>query len=396
MRDLFSFFICFALSHALAHGAFTGTSGGSEAINLSQPYQKVQYIIAIDGFYPGEKTPSRYDEAPILGEVRLFLGEDIPDGWLPCDGRKLPINQHMALYSLLDHSYGGSGHTNFRIPDLRGRVPVSVGPDLPLGTNVGGEPAPATADQLPPHSHATEGVPTETAGLGAPISNQMPGLALNIMIITGQRGGGAIYEEFGDIFIFAGINLESRFVDLLPLDGAALKKRDYDSLYSRIGDIYDTDTDNDTFRIPDLRHRTLTHYGTREALTDRDVGESFGTNALILSEAQLPPHVHSFGAGVTEETGNAQPIATWQDTLALAFYVYTIDNPYDSTVAGEIRIKAIPADKLLDDEYYYLPLNGQIKSTLDFPELYPVIGKRYVGSAEDDTFQLPNFIGQLP
>ena len=52
-----------------------------------------------------------------LGEVRAFDSEP-PDGWLPCDGRQLPINQNQALFALLGTSYGGDGRFKFALPKL--------------------------------------------------------------------------------------------------------------------------------------------------------------------------------------------------------------------------------------------------------------------------------------
>ena len=64
---------------------------------------------------------------PFIGEIRIFASGAIPDGWLPCHGRSLPIDKHMALFSLLGISYGGDGKTTFDLPDLRGGVPVQYG-----------------------------------------------------------------------------------------------------------------------------------------------------------------------------------------------------------------------------------------------------------------------------
>jgi microcystin-dependent protein len=47
-----------------------------------------------------------------------------PPNWLKCDGRPLPIDQYQALFSLIGTTYGGDGISNFRIPDMRGRLPM--------------------------------------------------------------------------------------------------------------------------------------------------------------------------------------------------------------------------------------------------------------------------------
>ncbi len=63
-----------------------------------------------------------------LGEIRMFAGRYAPAGWALCDGQRLPITEHQALYDLLGTTYGGDGEETFCLPDLRGRVPVHPGP----------------------------------------------------------------------------------------------------------------------------------------------------------------------------------------------------------------------------------------------------------------------------
>jgi microcystin-dependent protein len=70
---------------------------------------------------------------PFISEIRLFPYADVPEGWLPCDGRMMPIAQFQALYALLETTYGGDGRTTFALPDLRGRVPAGTGSNLPAG-----------------------------------------------------------------------------------------------------------------------------------------------------------------------------------------------------------------------------------------------------------------------
>lgn len=50
-----------------------------------------------------------------------------PVGYTLADGRLMTIQQNAALYSLLGTKFGGDGSSNFRLPDLRGRVPVGAG-----------------------------------------------------------------------------------------------------------------------------------------------------------------------------------------------------------------------------------------------------------------------------
>ena len=90
-----------------------------------------------------------------LGEIRLFSYIAAPNGWLPCDGRLLMIQQYQALYALLANQFGGNGQTNFAIPDLRGRVPLHFqGNIYPFAKPGGAEGVVLNMLQLPPHTHS--------------------------------------------------------------------------------------------------------------------------------------------------------------------------------------------------------------------------------------------------
>ncbi|MEA5125687.1 phage tail protein [Xanthomonas floridensis] len=101
-----------------------------------------------------------------VGEIRLFPIDWAPAGWLPCDGRQLPINSNVALASLLGNQFGGDGKTTFNLPDLRGRVPVGQGVNplttptvvYTVGTYGGLESVALTATQIPPHTHMVNAV----------------------------------------------------------------------------------------------------------------------------------------------------------------------------------------------------------------------------------------------
>jgi microcystin-dependent protein len=62
---------------------------------------------------------------PFIGEIRLFPYNFSPRGWAVCNGALLPINQYVALFSLLGTAFGGDGKTTFALPDLRTKVPLA-------------------------------------------------------------------------------------------------------------------------------------------------------------------------------------------------------------------------------------------------------------------------------
>ena len=55
---------------------------------------------------------------PYLGEVRAFSFNYQPAGWLPCDGRLVPIMDNQALCSLIGTTYGGDGESTIGLPKI--------------------------------------------------------------------------------------------------------------------------------------------------------------------------------------------------------------------------------------------------------------------------------------
>ncbi|MFE6796531.1 phage tail protein [Paenibacillus chitinolyticus] len=90
---------------------------------------------------------------PFVGEIRLFANNYAPRGWAFCEGQTLSINGNQALYSLIGTVYGGDGRTNFKLPDLRGRVPIHVGTTNPLGQSEGEAAHTLTINEMPAHTH---------------------------------------------------------------------------------------------------------------------------------------------------------------------------------------------------------------------------------------------------
>lgn len=103
---------------------------------------------------------------PFLGEIKMFSFGWAPEGWAFCDGTVLPIDQNQALYSLLGAQYGQTSAQTFALPDLRGRVPVSVDTGLNAGIMAGFETVTLTPDTSAYHTH--EFVVTENDGTHFP------------------------------------------------------------------------------------------------------------------------------------------------------------------------------------------------------------------------------------
>jgi microcystin-dependent protein len=84
----------------------------------------LRFIICVQVIYPSTEV---FSEGPYMSEIKIFAGDYAPPGWMFCEGQTLSINQNQALFSLLEWTYGGDMITNFKLPDLRGAVPVGPG-----------------------------------------------------------------------------------------------------------------------------------------------------------------------------------------------------------------------------------------------------------------------------
>lgn len=137
--------------HTVPGGPPSGAAGTGEAADNRQPLLSVQYCIAVNGVYPAGSEMD--DTETYVGEIIAFAGNFAPAGFLPCDGRLMAVAENETLAALLGPTYGGDGVTTFALPDLRGRVPLGVGPGLALGTYLGEDAVPLTGSNLPAHTH---------------------------------------------------------------------------------------------------------------------------------------------------------------------------------------------------------------------------------------------------
>lgn len=130
-----------------------------------------------------------------VGEIRLFSGNYAPEGWSICDGSTLNISTNQILFSVIGTTYGGDGVTNFKLPDLRGRVIVGQGTgSMPNGTALtprvigqtgGVEQVTLQVSEMPAHTHNFQA----TSNLGTS-DNPGTGPSANYMLSTISGGTG--------------------------------------------------------------------------------------------------------------------------------------------------------------------------------------------------------------
>lgn len=142
-----------------------------------------------------------------LGKIEMLACEDLPEGWLDCDGSVHNRVDFPALWDVIAEALKIDADTFF-VPDLNsGRIPIGV-PVEGTGVEGGGEQINLVVDYLPAHSHEISiidpghlhqdlGDVTTGAGLvgelPAPVSYQTGGYTLpamtNITAIASNTGG---------------------------------------------------------------------------------------------------------------------------------------------------------------------------------------------------------------
>ena len=119
-----------------------------------------------------------------VGIIKIFAGMFAPQGYMFCWGQTLQIQQYQALYAIIGTQFGGDGQTTFKLPDLRGRLPLGAGVSQVSGTNylqgtVGGtETVTLNTSQMPMHNH-TASTQGSVAGLSVTVNAGTAGTPTN-------------------------------------------------------------------------------------------------------------------------------------------------------------------------------------------------------------------------
>jgi len=98
------------------------------------------------------------------GAVIPFAGSSAPVGWLLCDGTTLTLGGadeiYEDLFNVIGTTYGGTGSSDFKVPNMQGRIPIGVGTGdasdataHTLGEKEGTETHTLTEAEMPSHRH---------------------------------------------------------------------------------------------------------------------------------------------------------------------------------------------------------------------------------------------------
>lgn len=159
---------------------------------------KVMGLAAISGLaILGAAGSASAQAEPILGQVSLFATNWCPVGWAPANGATIAIQSNSALFSLYGVTYGGNGTTNFALPNLQNRAPISWSSTNPIGAATGSASVTLTTAQMPAHTHVV------LAASAATSTNNPAGASLGTF-----PAGGVIYAPntaTPDVAMHAGI-----------------------------------------------------------------------------------------------------------------------------------------------------------------------------------------------
>jgi microcystin-dependent protein len=106
------------LNYPALFAAISTTYGGDGITTFALPNipplgnEAPAYYIAFAGLMPKTVMDA------FIGQIQAFAFSFTPQGWLPCSGQLLQIQQYRPLYQLIGTVYGGDGQTYFGLPNL--------------------------------------------------------------------------------------------------------------------------------------------------------------------------------------------------------------------------------------------------------------------------------------
>ncbi len=130
------------------------------------------------------------EESVFIGQIVLMGTNFVPEGFLPCDGRLLPVQLYPGLFTVIGNTYGWGSNTQFALPDLRSRFPQGWAPEPhnpTMRASFGGSPTTRLfASHLPRHRHATK--PAHGPKRVKPFEAKLPAFTPEVSVTTYDVG----------------------------------------------------------------------------------------------------------------------------------------------------------------------------------------------------------------
>lgn len=296
----------------------------------------------------------------LVGEITSWMGNSaqVPPGWLLCDGTVKLRADYPDLFAVIGTTYNTGGETSlqFRLPDLKGRVPVGLDASQvefdTLGEKGGAKTHTLTVSEMPSHKHNStykqnasnfgDQAPAGSGGTGAnnatdffagsaggdqPHNNLQPYITVKYLIRFAamvQADGetpfvdpGVERRPVGELIGWTGTGTPP--TGWLDADGTTKKKTDWPELFAFCGTRFNTGGElSDEFRLPNYKGKTIV--GLDSTQTEFDAINKAGgakTVTLTANQSGLRAHEHhrafynSGGAGTAAYLG-AAGATNWQ------------------------------------------------------------------------------------
>lgn len=107
------------------------------------------------------------------GTITMYGASSAPGGWLLCNGQTVSQTTYANLFAVIGTTYntGGEAGGDFRLPDLRSRVPIGAGTYAALGTG----DSLAEAVRTPQHLHTAGTLANSSVSLGQQVNTTTGG-----------------------------------------------------------------------------------------------------------------------------------------------------------------------------------------------------------------------------
>ena len=134
----------------------------------------------------------------MAGEIKMWAGDTIPDGWLLCDGSEVSKTTYPNLYAAIGDLWGvPNSSSNFKLPNLAGKVPVgynSADTDFnPVGHTDGEKTHTLTIAEMPAHTHSRNYYSADWCANGT--KSGYHGGDTGTARTTGSAGGGQAHNN---------------------------------------------------------------------------------------------------------------------------------------------------------------------------------------------------------
>lgn len=306
-----------------------------------------------------------------IGRIEAYGRNNVPSGWLYCDGSAVSRTTYDTLFAHTGTSFGaGDGSTTFNLPDLRGEF--LRGEDDGRGVDTGRTLGSWQGDELRSHNHAIWGdgrynldgagrLPAvqqqyleawswteltggnETRPRNVAVRYYIKAESLQRLYSVTNEGRGIV----GEVIAHASEDAPANF---LYCNGAAISRTVYSELYAVVGTKFGIGDGSTTFNTPDLRGQFIRGQddgrgldpdaGARAAVNGSGAGDAIGSSQ---SDA-FRSHRHAISTSDTDTLGiGNSPVTSGGNNGMVSFYNYNSNYYYQAdNMDGDSVYRAKP------------------------------------------------------